>query len=132
VANFVGTIRRLSSPLYDPRRFGAEWSGFEEIGLLRGVTTRERSGDERQFYDLHYNDFMADPVGAVGDIYRHFGLEFSEASRAALDRFQAENPQGKHGAHSYTAEQYGLTPEGLRRRFGFYIDRFGVEPDRRR
>ena len=46
--------------------------------------------------------------------------------------FQEENPQGKHGAHQYTPEQYGFDPECIGRRFAAYTERFGIEPDRPR
>jgi len=46
--------------------------------------------------------------------------------------FQDENPQGKHGAHQYTPEQFGFDQERIRRRFAAYTGRFGIEPDRPR
>jgi hypothetical protein len=38
----------------------------------------------------------------------------------------AENPQGKGGRHEYMLETYGLTAGGVRRRFAWYTDRYGV------
>jgi hypothetical protein len=37
-----------------------------------------------------------------------------------------ENPQGKHGAHRYALEEYGLDAERVRERLRFYTDRFEV------
>jgi hypothetical protein len=132
VANFVGSIRKLTSPVYDPTRFGAEWTSLEEIGLLRAMAARDCMADESRFYDLHYNDLMADPVGAVTSIYHHFGMQLTSEYLDRVAAFQTNNPQDKHGRHDYAPEQYGLNTERLRDRFGFYIKRFGVEPDHKR
>ena len=130
--SFVGTIRKMSSPLFDPVRFGAEWVGLEETGLLRAMTVRSRAADPDRFYDVHYNDLMADPVGTVTGIYEHFGTAVDDETRRRVASFQDDNPQGKHGRHTYTPEQFGLDADQLRRRFGPYIDEYGVEPDRPR
>ena len=70
---------------------------------------------------------MADPLGAIAGICDHYGIPFDDASAAAVRRFVGDNPQTKHGAHDYTAEQFGLDANGLRRRFAPYIERFGVQ-----
>jgi hypothetical protein len=132
VVSFVGTIRRMSSPLFDPARFGAEWVALEEMGLLRAMAARERIADESRFYDLHYNDLVADPLGAVTGIYEHFGMAVDDETRRRVINFQQDNPQGKHGKHRYTPEQFGLDRAVLSRRFAPYAERFGVEPDRSR
>jgi hypothetical protein len=130
VCDFVGTIRRGSSPKWDAARFGREWTALEEIGLLRAMAVREQVNDESRFYDLHYNDLVADPVEAVSGIYEYFGMPVDDETRTRVAEFQDDNPQDKHGRHSYTPDQYGLDAEQLRRRFAPYIERFGVAPDR--
>lgn len=127
VVDFVATIRRATSPLFEPKRFAAEWIALEEMGLLRAMWARERLQQEHRFYDLHYADLMTDPVAAVMGIYEHFGIAVDEATPQRIREFQAQNPQNKHGRHSYTAEQYGLSREAVRERFAAYVQRFGVE-----
>jgi hypothetical protein len=129
VVDFVGTVRRMT-PGFDPVRFGAEWSKVEEVGLLRGLAERDRLVPPERVIDIHYNEIVADPEGAVVEIYQYFGMDVDEDGRKRIRQFQIDNPQTKHGRHSYAAEDFGLSVEGLRERFGTYIDRFGVEPDR--
>jgi hypothetical protein len=129
--SFVGTLRAMNSPVFDPQRFGAEWSALEEMGLQRGLSVRDRVGDSR-FLDVHYNDLTADPVGVVTRIYEHFGIPVEEETIRQVDAFRDENPQGKHGAHEYTPEQFGFVADRVRRRFAAYTERFGIEPDRPR
>ena len=129
--SFVGTLRAASSPVFDPARFGAEWSALEETGLHRGLAVRDRLGD-RGFLDVHYNDLTADPVTAVTRIYDHFGIPVDDETVRRVGDFANDNPQGKHGEHAYTPEQFGFVPERVSRRFAAYTERFGVEPDRPR
>jgi hypothetical protein len=42
--------------------------------------------------------------------------------RAFLDA----NPKGKHGAHVYTSEEYGIDVAALREQYSFYSERFSV------
>jgi Sulfotransferase family len=127
--SFVGTLRGMNSPVFDPKRFGAEWTALEEMGLHRGLAVRDRVGDDR-FLDVQYNDLIADPVGEVVRIYQHFGIPVDDETVRRVRDFAGENPQGKHGAHQYTPEQFGFDPERVRRRFAAYTERFGIEPDR--
>lgn len=127
--SFVGTIRRLASPIFDPARFGAEWVALEETGLLRAMAVRQQLDDEARFYDLQYNDLVADPVGTVSRIHEHFGMSVDDEIRRRVAGFQDRNPKDKHGRHDYSPDQYGLDAGQLRRRFEWYTARFGVEPD---
>jgi hypothetical protein len=129
--SFVGTLRAMNSPVFDPRRFGAEWTALEEMGLHRGLAVRDQVGDDR-FLDVQYNELIADPVAAVTRICQHFGIPVDDETVRRVRDFQDENPQGKHGAHQYTPEQFGLDPGRIRRRFAAYTERFGIEPDRPR
>ena len=128
--SFVGTLRAMNSPLFEPKRFGAEWSSLEEMGLHRGLSVRARVGDDR-FLDVHYNDLTADPVAAVTRIYEHFGIQVDDGTVRRVRDFADDNPQGKHGAHQYTPEQSGFAPESIRRRFAAYTERFGSSPTAR-
>lgn len=97
---------------------------------MRGLAVRDRVGNEDgRFYDLHYRDLMADPAGAVAGICAHFGVPFRGESKRAVDAWVDDHPRTQHGVHEYSAAQFGLDPDGLRRRFALYVERFGVEPE---
>ena len=68
-------------------------------------------------------------AGWVCSIYDHFHIPVDDEVRARIASYQDDNPQNKHGRHSYTAEQYGLNADALRERFGAYISRYDVAPD---
>lgn len=130
VASFTGYIRSATSGPIDEPRYGREWTVFEELVLYRGMAVREQIGrHDHRFLDVHYPDLVADPVGTLFRILDHFGVASGSGSTAAVERFLSENPQTKHGVHRYSAAQFGLDPDRLHRRFGAYMDRFGVEPE---
>lgn len=131
ITSFVGTLRKMNSPVFDPKHFASEWVALEEMGLHRAIAVRDRVGDDR-FVDIHYNDLIADPVAQVSRIYSHFEMPTDEKTIDRVRDFQDENPQNKHGKHSHEPEQFGLDRDQLRRRFASYTERFGVEPDRSR
>jgi hypothetical protein len=121
-------MREMTSGPVDRVRFGREWALMEELVARRGATARDRMPDESsRVLDVHYRDLMADPVGTVASILDFAGAPFTEGSRAAVQAFVASNVQTRHGAHTYTAQEFGLDPARLRRRFDWYIDRFEVE-----
>ena len=101
---------------------------FYAASLERGLAARESAASDR-FIDVDYRDFVADPMKVAERIHAHFGLDFSQQSRAALQAHATAHPQGQHGTHEYSLEQYGLTPEAVRDRFGDYIDRFDLPSD---
>jgi hypothetical protein len=98
--------------------------------LLRACTRdRDRLPAERTI-DVRFGALMADDVGMVRTIYARAGLELTDGARGELERFRAANPRGKHGQVVYDLRaDFGLDPAAVRARFGFYCERFGVEPD---
>lgn len=131
VVSFTGYMRSTTGGRFDPLRFGAEWALFEELVLLRGLAVRDGLGEEERFFDLHYRDLMADQVGSVAAIFEHFEMPFSGPSRQGVERWIADHPSTAHGVHEYTPEQFGFSADRLQERFGPYMARFGVQPDRR-
>lgn len=128
--SFTGYIRATNTPAFDPVRFGREWAVLEELVLRRGLSVRDRLPDAAdRIYDLHYGDLMRDPVGTLESIFGHFGMPFTDESRRGVQRWVDEHPKTAHGVHTYRAEDFGLDRDRLRARFGFYVERFGVEAE---
>jgi len=100
-------------------------SGAEEAIDVR------RGRNPNQFYDLHFADFMADPIEAVRGIHEHFGRTLSVGGEQVLSDWHENNPQHKHGRHQYSsgAEEVGLSDREILDRFGEYMDYFGMTPE---
>ena len=121
---------RSATPGFDPQRFGREWAAIEELVMRRGVSVRDRvAGPAGRDFDLHYGDLMRDQVGSVAAICGRYGLTFAADSKASVQQWIDDHPQTRHGVHEYQAEDFGFTAAGLRRRFAFYIERFGIAPE---
>ncbi|MCV7055854.1 sulfotransferase family protein [Mycolicibacterium gilvum] len=74
--------------------------------------------DPAQFYDLDYFALINDPVGAVDDIYRAFGIEFTDAARDAVVNTHEQSKKGPRAPkHTYSLADYGLTAEQVQERF---------------
>ena len=85
---------------------------------LRLFNTERAKHDPAQFYDLDYSALVADPVGAVADIYRHFGIEMTDEARAAISDTDEQSKQGPRAPkHTYSLADYGLTAEQVKVRF---------------
>jgi sulfotransferase family protein len=93
--------------------------------LERAIGVRKQS-DPSRFFDAHYSQLLQDPVGTVRKIYDHFDYRYNDEFESRMIQWLAENPQGKHGLHRYSLEQFGLNPRIVRSRFATYCDYFQV------
>lgn len=109
----------------DPRRIGPYWADRIETLLRRSVEDRPPQHAHR-FVDVQFRDLMADPIAAVQRIYSVAERELTPAAEAAMRAYLAANPRGKHGAHSYRLEDFGLDSDERRAALRSYQERFAV------
>lgn len=131
-ASLATLLRSLASDAVDAREVAADWTPRLAKVLHRAIDVRDsgRFAKDR-FLDVHFPDLLADPMGVVEGIYAHFGFDLPGEAADAMREFIADNPQGKHGHHRYTPEEYGLDVAAERERFRAYTERFGIEPETR-
>ena len=90
-------------------------------GLDRFVADRAHH-EPAQFYDVYYEDLVADPLRTVRSIYAHFGLELSEVAAAAMTALHSDSTRGRRRpAHDYRLSDFGLTGEQVDARFADYL-----------
>jgi hypothetical protein len=82
-----------------------------------------------RFLDVWYEKLIRDPMAVVRDIYDYFDMELTGETERAMLRFLAKNPKNKNGLHRYSLKEFGLDREAERRRFEFYMNYFGIEPE---
>ena len=67
-------------------RFKGETVGHDQLGLwARGLEAfrASRAGrDQAQFYDVRYEEFVADPIRTVEGVYAHFGLPLTSPNHS--------------------------------------------------
>lgn len=85
---------------------------------LELFNTERAKHDPAQFYDLDYFKLIKDPVGAVEDIYRAFGIEYTDEARESVRKTHEESKKGPRAPkHTYSLADYGLTDEQVKERF---------------
>jgi len=124
VCSLIAYTRSWVSDRVDPDLGEGQVALWAEA-LHRAITFRRAAGEER-FADVYFRDLNTDPVGTVERAYRRLGLALGDDARRHMSIWADENPRGAHGAHEYALDEFGIEPAGVRKRFAFYIDRFGI------
>ncbi|UZW57382.1 sulfotransferase [Sphingobium sp. JS3065] len=129
--NPVETIASGASLTYRNAKF---WEKTEVGPIRLDVYSRavKRMAEAREqnpghCLDIGYRDLVSDPLGTVRRIYAHYGLQMSEETAAAMETWLAANPQGKHGKHAYSSEEYGISDADVRSAFADYIAEYDLE-----
>lgn len=100
-----------------------------EVGMHRLIAFRD-AGNDHRFFDVHFAPFQKDPFPILHDLYAFLGEQLTPEAIERMQRWRSETPREKHGNHTYSAADFGLSDAGLREKFRFYLDRFDVlEPN---
>jgi hypothetical protein len=89
-----------------------------------------RAAHRGQVLDVVHGDFHHDPMATIARIYAFLGLELAPEVAAAMTARNAAAPELSHGQHHYAAADFGLSEDGIRERFGDYLDRFDLRSSR--
>ena len=86
-----------------------------------GFTEARARQDPARFYDVEYDDFVANPLDTVAAVYGHFGLALTGRPRTpcACCVSRALGPAGR--AHHYALADFGLTTAQVDERFAGYF-----------
>ena len=73
------------------------------------------AGRGAQFVDVDYRDLVADPLGTVGNIYRAFGIDLTDAAQQAMSAMHTASRTGpRQPKHTYSLADYGLSEADVR------------------
>lgn len=114
-ASMVATICRQYSDDVDPVAIGHYWSDRFATTLRQFAAVRDRRPD--RFVDVRFRDVVTDPVGEAARVMQSLGLP---ADRDAFATYLERNRAQRHGSHSYTAADFGLSVAELEQDFAFY------------
>lgn len=109
----------------DPSAAGPRYLAFWVEGMRRGLAARAEIGEHR-FIDVSNADVVKRPAETFERIYNHLGMPLTPGLLRKLEDYNTRNAPGAFGAHSYTAEQYGISDQWIRTAFSDYIERFGL------
>ena len=110
---------------YNGEEVGAHITQRFYQGVTRAMAVRDRVGEKR-FFDVDFRDVVANPLKVVEQINSHFGLNSSQAGRAAMEAYMRKDRKDARGRHRYDANRYGLAEDEVAKRFRDYTMRFGI------
>jgi len=84
---------------------------------------------EGRYAFVTYDALTGDPRQTVADLYGRLGLEIGAAFDECL-RAEREKARTYKSKHTYSLEQYALTPEGVVEDFADVFEHFGFSTDR--
>jgi hypothetical protein len=125
MASHATVLRRAFSDRADPRKIAADWADRWARALDKFLAVRDRASPA-QFLDVGFESIESDPLGTVERVYDFLGWPLTNEARAAMQGFLDANPKNKHGVHSYTLEQFGLSRTAEAARFRNYCERFRI------
>lgn len=109
----------------DLAQLATYWTDRIEVLLRRCVAQRDVLP---RAIDVRFHEYMADQMGTIERVYDLAELELTPAARMRIEGYMQANPRGKHGSAAYDLRgQFGLDPDALWERFGFYTQRFGIK-----
>jgi hypothetical protein len=101
-------------------------------GLRKLAALRQRPGMAERFYDAHYLDVQADPIGVLGACYQKFGVDLTTHREASV-RGWMEEDRGAHAKgpkHAYKLDDFGLDLDRIDQVYAEYFEAFKVAKER--
>lgn len=124
--SLYSVFRSTFSDAVDPREVGRQQVATLTDWFNGSVAARARLANSGvTFFDVHYRELIADPLAMAGRILAAAGLETTDHSRAAMQRWLADNRADRHGGHRYKPAGFGIDPAALRDGMRPYREAFG-------
>lgn len=117
-ASMVHTISAQYSDAGDPKTIGRYWS--ERFAALLRDFAEVRARRPHRFVDVHYETMLTEPVAQAERVLTELGLAADAADVASFESHMDRDRRERHAAHSYSAQDYGLSAEQLESDFAFY------------
>jgi hypothetical protein len=130
IPSFVKLMTEMSRPLFnDITPSDMIFTIVERLSILshRYLRLRDQLDLDDRILDVPYEKIRKDPMPVYRELYRRAGHELTAESEALMLAYERENEQGKHGAHVYSLEMFGLSNRIIEQHFSQYIRRF-IEP----
>jgi hypothetical protein len=127
VAKLTEVLRRPFSRRVDPYEIGRQESRRWLEGTRRMVAAvGDDAGLPEPIHHVQHEALVADPIGTVTAMYRHFGQEPGPALIGGIKQYVRQRPSGGYGPRAYRFEDHGLEAATEREKFRGYTERFGI------
>ncbi|MEZ4239528.1 MAG: sulfotransferase [Myxococcota bacterium] len=110
----------------DRQEIGEFMSRRLAVGVERAMAARERH-DPKRFFDVRFEDLVADPAGVVRRLSEHFDLPVAPDHDAQVAAYLSNKRADERGQHKYDPKLFGLDRGLILERYAPYIERFGIK-----
>jgi hypothetical protein len=121
-ASMVMSMTSQYSESPDPKAIGRYWSDRFRETLQSFSSVREARPD--RFVDVHFKAMLTDPLAEVRRVLTALGFTPGPADDEAWEAYLEQNRAERHGSHSYTAADFGLSDDQLARDFAPYMEAY--------
>ena len=125
LASLVNALQAIFSERPDPARVAEEWRGKARLAIERGLAF-DAAHPPGWCAHLHYDELVADAVGAVRRLYAAFGEELGELHRRRMEAWLRDRPRERFGRHVYHPADFGWSYDELAESFRDYREHFDV------
>ena len=122
-ASLIESARQIGSDHVDPKVVGSEMLDYWATALDRYLVEREKLPADR-ILDVRFEEVVGDIVDVIRRIYQRAGRTMTPEALAAFRNYDITRPDHHWGSYTYSADDYGYTPELIDRRFSAYRERF--------
>jgi hypothetical protein len=129
VAKLTEVVRRPFTRRLDLREIGTQESARWLAGTQQMIAVGNDAGLAEAVHHVHYKDLVANPLGTIEALYRHFDLMLTPAATGAMGLYTRQRPNGGYGPRAYRFEDHGLDGCLEREKFRDYMVRFGIESE---
>lgn len=119
-------IRRSRSDHVDPLVIGQQIKAFVRAHFERMMASRRDPSMEQRIIDVDYYRLVASPEVVMAEIYEKLGIDVPPSVLQAVADWQAANPPGRRGSHSYSLDMFGLDADAVAEEYGHYLSAFDV------
>ncbi|MFC1748089.1 sulfotransferase [Pseudomonadota bacterium] len=123
--SLIESVRQLWSPEVDLKVVGKDIYNELYMMLNHSIQSRKETG-MKNIIDIKYDDLVQSPIATVNKIYQYFSYPMSEDFEENMLKHISDNPQHKHGVHSYSLEKYGLNEDEVKKEFEQLYEKAGI------
>lgn len=129
-ASLTALVRTMGSDEVDKFEIAQDWITRLSRVVQHALDVREgQIGADAKGYDMFFTDFVNDQFAEVERIYEALDIELTGEAADSMRAFIDDNPQDKHGRHTYSESDFGIDPGDVREQFKRYIQHFDLKPE---
>lgn len=126
--SFSQLVRSNGSLVNDKLTNGRDW--MDMLNVYSSSFENNRAELEakhpNQFIDIDHDEFVSNPWPELEKIYAAADSRIDDTGKQAMQKWFDDNPQGKHGKHTYNIADYGISEKEIDELFGEYIKRYNL------